>query len=222
MITIRLVIIASVLSVLHLIPAFGQHNEFGIKGGLNLANLSETSADNQDYNPGLHGGLAVKVFLAGDMSLQTEILYSRKGSIIDYEEEFLGVDIVNGETRFAFDYIDIPFYLLYEPVNNVNIHAGPYIGLLMDAKVDTDVEIVDILQLDPEEDIDTDYFYGTDYGLGIGAAYQYNKLRFGINYLLGLRQLAKTEDVAESLIGDARNRTLQLYIGVMLWQTDNH
>jgi hypothetical protein len=101
---------------------------------------------------GINAGGYVNYFLLRPFAVQAELMVSGKGSHWqdNYDNE---KDIVT--------YIDLPILLRYQPLNFLNIHAGPQIGLMLNAK-----------QKDMETGIKiniNDYYQNFDYGFVFGA-----------------------------------------------------
>ena len=94
---------------------------FGVKGGLNFANV-DVSGD-PDGKTGYHFGAFAEIGLGG-IAIQPEILYSTKGA-----------------EDFDLSYLEIPILLKKNFAKVFNIHLGPQFGILTKAEaVDTDVK----------------------------------------------------------------------------------
>jgi hypothetical protein len=144
-----------------------QEIAIGIKAGANLANISDlpTGFPSTDMMLGAHIGPFVKLPINSNFSIIPELLFSIKG----YK---FSDDAVN------LSYIDIPVMANYQLENGLFFELGPYVGLLLAAKVD-DVDIKDELET-------------VDFGLGVGLGYRlYNGLGFGVRYSLGLADVFK-------------------------------
>ena len=78
--------------------------KFGIKGGLNLANLYIDEVNDENAKLGLHAGLWMKAPLGEFFAIQPELIWSSKGSrIAGYQNiPFAG----DGEIRFNLNYVD--------------------------------------------------------------------------------------------------------------------
>jgi hypothetical protein len=210
-------ILAALVAIFLLFPSFayGQRSGAGIKGGLNLSTLNVDGSDANDMLPGFNAGVFARVMFSDVIGLQPEVLFSSKGVNTSYSRSFLGFDIANGETRLRINYIDIPLYIAIFPVPNFDIHLGPYVGVLMNANIDTENEILSFIDLDTEDDVDRSQFNQIDYGLSAGIAFSAEVFTLGINYSLGLRNVAKDNESMEGLIGDAKNNTIQVYVGLL-------
>ncbi len=188
---------------------------FGVKGGLNLANMTIEDANDKNIRPGFHLGVSAKLPLTDQFAIQPELLYSTKGVEMNYDEDFLGIDIADGESDFKFAYLDIPVYLVFNLSEDFNFHFGPYVGFLLDAEVDTDAEVLDFIDIDDNEDLDRDHFKSTEFGLSGGLGFEFGSFKTGFNYNHGLTQVAEDDDPAEVLLGDAKNNVIQVYVGLL-------
>lgn len=195
------------------IQANAQENSFGIKGGLNLSTLTIEDADDNNIIPGFHAGIFAKYMVSDNVAIKPEVLYSTKGVKTVYDQEFLGFDIADGETRLNLGYIDIPVYVAYYLAEDFNFHIGPYAGILLNNQLETEAEILDFIQVDNAEEIDGAYFNTLDYGVSLGLGFSVDPVMMGFNYNLGLRQVVNEEEAMESLLGDAKNNVIQVYIG---------
>lgn len=104
---------------------------FGVKGGLNLANVSTSDAPGVSYSmkADFNAGVLVAIPIAGRFSIQPEALYSGQGSDIK-------VDSLTG--KYNFQFINIPVLIKYHIINGLYLETGPQFGLLIGAKVKAD------------------------------------------------------------------------------------
>ncbi len=172
--------------------------QFGARAGINLANISIESEGvtiEGDNKFAFHAGLTYEHMLSENLYLRPGALFSIKG--YEFEIEFLGETIDAGVTTTN---IEIPIDFVYKLAagsNKVGLHAGPYLGMLMGAE---DGEGTDVKE----------GFKSLDFGLNIGATFELNKISLGINYGLGLANIAETEDGDDTT---ATNRVLAFFVG---------
>jgi len=185
--------------------------EFGIKGGLNLTNL--TIEGRTENSPGFHAGLFMRFPFGINFSVQPEVLYSSKGTEIKHDEEFAGIPIIEGITYINMQYIDVPVMMVYTLAEGLNFKIGPYAGFILDADFATHAEILDFLEIEAEEDIDTEHFKNIDAGLAAGIELDIGNLTLGLRYYLGLTRVAEEEMALDPILGDAGNRVLQVHVG---------
>ncbi|HZF64558.1 MAG TPA: porin family protein, partial [Chitinophagaceae bacterium] len=94
---------------------------FGVKGGLNLANLTVTGDDEDaDFKmkPGFHLGVFANVPLGGTLSFQPELLYSAEGA---------KMDILDEDVKFNLSYLNVPLLLQYN-ASGFFAETGPQVG----------------------------------------------------------------------------------------------
>jgi len=208
-------IIPGALCMFLIIPAIAQKSGIGIKGGLSMATLNIPNSDENNLLPGFNVGFLGRIMITENIGLQPEILFSSKGVDTYYSENFLGFNIADGETKLRINYIDIPLYLVFFPIPNFDIHLGPYIGFLMNSAIDTQTEILDFINIDNEDDVDRSEFNQLDAGLSMGLAFNYEFLMLGVNYSIGLREVAKESGNMEDLLDGSKNGAFQLYLGLI-------
>lgn len=161
---------------------------FGIKGGVNFANVYGSDAIDPKMLTSFHAGIYAQFALSTSFSLQTEALYSRKGYELD--------DVKN-----RFDYLEVPLLAVYNFTENLSIHLGPQIGIMMSAKQD-DQEM-------SLEDMNT-----FEYGIAAGAEARFSMLRVGTRYNLGLAELRDKNDPGPAVDREIKNGVFQLYLGI--------
>lgn len=145
--------------------------KFGLKGGLNIANLKIDEQESADNRFGLHLGGLAHIHLAPQFALQPEVVYSQQG---------LKTNVTGTETTLKLDYVNIPVMLQYMFDNGFRIEAGPQLGFLVNAKVGS---------LDNKED-----YKSTDVGVGLGLGYlSYSGFGVSGRYNFGLTNINEYE-----------------------------
>jgi len=189
--------------------SFAQKSVTGVKGGLNLSSLSTDGNDDKNLKMGFHAGVFSKIPFSESFAIQPELLYSGKGIKLNYDES----GVAEGDTKFNLNYIDLPVKLVFNLSEDFEFQFGPYVSYLINANVDTDAEFFggDINSVD---ELDRDHFNSLDYGLTAGLGFDLDPMIFGLNYNLGLNQVAKDDDVSHDLLGDAKNTVIQVYVGL--------
>jgi hypothetical protein len=199
---------------------------FGVKAGLNLANV------NQDYKAsdeematkmglGYNAGLSVDYGLNDAISIKSGLEWSVKGYAVDLEEEFSDVDgaEVDGKSTAAVNYIELPINVAYK-ISGLQIFAGPYVGYMIGGKVVDDftvsVDGTEFISSDGEttlvgksdgykaEDLGENEMAVNmlDYGLNIGAGYEVGPILISAQYNLGLSNLTVMPDASETNAAD--------------------
>jgi hypothetical protein len=105
--------------------------DFGIKGGINIANIhGEDPEDEGDWKNGFAGGVFIDLGITPLFALQPEILYVQNGSKTTFLE---------GEWSLKFNYLQVPVLAKVDlPVGGSLVpvlYAGGYAGLLLDSKL---------------------------------------------------------------------------------------
>ncbi|MCC5912959.1 MAG: outer membrane beta-barrel protein [Balneolaceae bacterium] len=112
----------------------------GMKGGLNVADVSGGYLDGQGSRRGIHFGTVVEVvipFLPVD--LETGIYYSEKGAEMFTDLPVFGQGS-EGNKMTKLDFLEIPILAKYpfRSYGSLTPHAifGPYLGILLNAEVE--------------------------------------------------------------------------------------
>ena len=191
-----------------------QTSKVGIKGGLNLSSMTFDNADEKNRLPGFNVGVFTHVPITKHFGVQPEVLYSTKGVKAVYNEELWGMEVADGEAELNLKYLEVPVYFTFNFSKTFDIHLGPYMAVLLNSNAETDTQVLDWMNIDESEGINNDQFNKFDYGLAGGIAYHINNLSLGANYSYGLKQVASSDESIETLLGDAKNTNLQVYIGI--------
>lgn len=188
---------------------YAQKSTSGIKGGLNFSSLSTDGNNDKNLKMGFHAGVFSKIPLSESFAIQPELLYSGKGIKLNYDES----TVANGETKFNLNYIDLPVKFVFNLSEDFEFQIGPYFSYLVNANVDTDADFFggDVVS---QDELDRDHFHSVDYGLSAGLGFDLDPMIFGFNYNLGLRQVAKDNDMSYDMLGDAKNTVIQVYVGL--------
>lgn len=156
---------------------------FGIRGGLNLANIGG-DAENNSMRPGFHIGAYYQSALSDKILFEPEVQFSLQGS--NAEDDTFGFDQ-------SITMLNIPLMAKYLVSDDFSINAGPYIGLILSAEAQSDAGDVD----------NKDFFRSLDYGLGLGATYELpSGLNLSLRYTLGLADITDDQGGTETVIID--------------------
>jgi len=163
----------------------------GIKGGLNISDISGINGDNRLSG---HVGLFLHSRLNANWAIQPEILYSGQGQ--QYDVPF------NEDRTIALSYIQIPVMFQFYPVKQFYVEAGPYLGFLLSAN---DKES------DGDNKVEVDSYYKkVDAGISFGAGFYVTRmLGFYARYNAGLADIRKGNP-------DWYNRVGQIGIAIKL------
>jgi hypothetical protein len=165
-------IIAVVMAMVFTGTLSAQSVNLGVKGGLNVYNVTNNSEFNS--KAGVHLGLLGHVHLANTSkwALQPEIMYSSQGARIG-----------ESSNRLNLDYLNVPVLIQYMFDNGFRLQAGPQLGFLVNANTVVGENKVDV----------KDDYKGVDLGLSFGASYVHPPSGFGIDarYNLGMTDIPR-------------------------------
>jgi len=168
---------------------------FGVKAGVNFANINVSDPDeNSDPITSFHFGGTVEFSISETFSVQPELLYSAQGSSNSENNEGFGKVVLN------LDYIYLPIMVKYYVAEGLSLEIGPQIGFLIKAESGTDDISVDV----------KDVIKSIDFGLNFGAGYKLESgLNFAARYNLGLSDISDVDDSASKV----KNGVFQLSVG---------
>lgn len=151
--------------------AMAQHNNFGIKGGLNAYTIYSDNNAGADTKIGFHLGLISHIHLGNQFAIQPELIYSTQGA------QYNG----STTTKLNLNYVNVPLLFQYMFDNGFRLMAGPQLGFLVSAKTEINNTSTDVK-----------YNYKTvELAFGIGASYVHPSTGFGVDvrYNLGLNNI---------------------------------
>jgi hypothetical protein len=179
--------------------AFAQLPSFGLKGGINMANIygSDAGRYSSKMKLGGIGGAFICLDLMA-LKLQPEVLYSQKG----FKWDYAGTNVTE-----RLDYLEIPVLLKFSFGKIVvpSIYFGPSIGVLLSAKESAQSQTVDFKE----------FCNSTDYGLVLGAEIKTPaKLSVEARYNLGLGNVFKP---ILSVQPEIKNSAISVMLGYYLF-----
>lgn len=169
-----------ILAAFLAISFIGAQAQFGVKGGLNIANLGGDDVDDEGKKAliGAYFGVLYNIMMSDMMSIQPELVYSMQGA--KYE-------LSGFKEKLALNYINLTALFRYNNPSGFFAGLGPQFGFLTSAKV----------KEDGEEDFDIkDQLKGLDIAAAIALGYEM-KSGFGFyaRFNLGLTSIADEDDV---------------------------
>jgi hypothetical protein len=170
--------------------------DFGLKGGINIGKekYSESGISiTSDGSLAFLAGFYVDFPVTDQVSLSPELIFSIDGG------EF-SVPGISGRDKLS--YISVPLLVKFHATDRFNIHGGPQLGFLIDAKSEVNGTTTDF-----KEDVKP-----TNLSFAIGGELSFETLSLGLRYVLGLSNLNDIPDTT----GDIRLNTLQIYVGFPL------
>jgi hypothetical protein len=195
-----------VLITLQFFTVQAQNNlKFGIKGGVNFANLNSNDIENNKVLTGVNFGVFAKLPLSDSFAIQPEMYFTTKGSELTYQSVF-----VDGTAKFELNYIEVPVMLIFNLGQNFNFQLGPYASYLVSSKVKN----VSDVNFNFEENIDSGDFNKFDTGIAVGLGYDTKSIGFGIRYNLGLVTVGeeKTYLGTNYVFPDGKNGVINLFL----------
>ena len=178
--------------------AANAQTRFGVKAGLNLANVTAKDIDGNKNLLGAAAGVMADVSFSDLISFHPELLFSQKG----VRAEDSGI---KGQTRL--NYIDLPL-LLRVKADGLFFEAGPQAGFLISRKSEATVTGVGSgsnTSTDGIRKVDIGYIAGVGYQLPAG-------LEFGVRYNGGISDLSDTNNSSSN---KTRNSVFQFQVGYL-------
>jgi len=200
-----------------LVPAgaTAQETTAGVKGGLNVANVTFKIPDGSlSVNPDSRSGLIIGGFIARDFNpkagLVVEVLFSQKGTSFSFSD---GVDTFKEEARIH--YIEIPILGRYnlKASDDVIVHVfgGPAFAFKAGDSVKDFFNGIE----QPSSTGPEDHPKGQDVGVVLGASVDFRQFLIDARYTWGLLNINKVQGSDEPEI---RNKTFSVMFGVTLWR----
>ena len=177
--------------------SYSDNSSFGIKGGVNFNTLRGDDKDiltDVKNETTWHAGLFGQFPLRGSraFSIQIEALFNRHSFSSDSLE-------------VSRDNLELPFLFVYNPLDNISIHLGPYAGVLMTAK-ENDKEVPESIKKKMNSFM---------YGIAGGAEARVSFVRLGARYCLDLNEIYKEErNLNNKVVQDIKSGMFQVYLGV--------
>ena len=170
---------------------------FGLKGGVNFANLVGDDIEGAETLVGLNLGGLIEIPVSENFSFQPELAYSQYGTT-NNDEGF--------DTSINLDYLTLPLLAKFYVAEGFSLEAGPQLGFKLKGEVE-----VDNVSVDLEEGIKS-----FDYGLTGGVGYSLPiGIFFQARYYYGLSDVFddfQMDDI-EVEAGDIKNAAFQLSVG---------
>ena len=175
--------------------ANAQSTRVGVKAGVNYTTFSGDNVGGAEYKFGAVGGLAANFGFSESLSLQTELLYSQKGT------ELAGTNV-----KFKLNYIELPIMFRYTLADGKGpfLQAGPQVGYLAKAKLsDGDGN---------ELKLDNDAFQKLELGYVAAVGYQLESgLSIEGRFNGGINSVGKDD----ASYDQQRNRVFSVQVGYM-------
>ena len=145
-----------VLVIVFSVQSFSQGLDFGIKAGVNFANI--TDATGLTNKTGFVVGVFAGVKLNDKLGVQGDLLYSQQGAEFDAGE----IDL---------NYVIIPIVIKYYITESLNLQAGPQFGFVVDDNIK---EVVNGISEAESFDLSAVIGAGFEFPFGIRVSGRYN------------------------------------------------
>ena len=151
----------------------------GIKGGVNIANLSGFEGRSRIS---AHAGVFLHHTINKNWCFQPELLYSGEGQRY--------IDNFGTERTLALGYLQLPLMIQYYPAPQVYFEAGPQFGLLLSAQDKVDEESDHINAKDD--------FTAAQVALGLGVGFKATEqlILYG-RYNFGLTDVTRFDNIVD-------------------------
>lgn len=190
----------------------GEHTVWDIyaapKVGLNLSNLSGIDGN---MKVGVVAGTYFEVFIANNVAIDAEILYSHQGSSGVYRKinttDDYGNPVVQeyGPYNFNLHYFNMNYLVRWYPWPDLpwsfttGVHTGYLISGHAKRKNGEDINL-------------KNYIYRGDVCIPLGVSYEWKQWQVEARYSLSLRKLNKNTE-AKDLLKNARNSMFEVTLG---------
>lgn len=191
-------LVFSLASLLTLALAPKAHAQFGVKGGVNFAELQGRSGEDASYKTFYHIGVLYQANILGPLSIQPEIQYSQqggslKGAFTDYDTKL--------------HYFTVPV-LAKVTLGPIFVEAGPQFGFLVNATQSGNVQVTS------NNGSTTDQYKRTDFSLAAGAGLKFSALSIGGRFVAGLNDINDVKNLTGVNDPRLQNRVFQLYASI--------
>jgi len=179
------ILLVTALAVFGFSNVNAQEIKFGVKGGLNFANLKGDNTSNLEPVTAFNFGVMSEISITDKFSFQPELMYSGQG-----------FSFKNDKNPVALSYINLPLIGKYYVTKGLSLEAGPQIGYLVGA----DYDGVNV----------KDDYKKLDFGANVGLGYKLdNGINFGVRYNLGLSNINDVQGDSDKI----KNNVLQVSLG---------
>lgn len=183
----KLILIVALIATVTSVSAQGRP-QFGLKGGLNIAELKVEGVNDLKSRTSFHLGFLAHIHISEYIAIQPEVMFSGQG---------MRDKVANTDVDYNLNYINIPFLFQYMTGNGLRLQTGPQLGFLTSAKIN------DIDNKNNFKSVDLSWTFGAGYLTRAG-------LGFDARYNLGLT------DINDNGTNDIKNRVFQVGIFFMM------
>ena len=187
----KIVLVLAMVAMVGAVSA--QELSLGVKGGLNISNLSGKGVDDAKMKLGFHVGLGADYEFAPNMAVQSGLLFTTKGA----KAKELGV-----EGTLDMMYLQLPVHFAYKmdinPGTRFVLHAGPYVAYGVGGKTKFEEKGVslsfDTFGKRKIGGVEVEGAKRFDAGLGIGAGFEFGQFLVDLGWDMGLVNVGRDKD----------------------------
>lgn len=204
--------LATVLAFLSATAIYAQADDtttqFGVKGGVNLSNITGDDIGDLDSRTSFNLGLFMEIPISGRFSFQPEVLYSGQGfTVLSRNQD--DIFDVGDNVEYQLSYIQVPLMAKLYLVKGLYAEAGPQFGFKVKEEIDYKPasEGGDVV-VDADDSLIKDF----DTNIAVGAGYKFgNGFLVSARYTYGLTNVFKDNSVFKNV--DAKNAVWQFGVG---------
>jgi len=200
-------LVLPVAALLTLAFAPKAHAQFGVKGGLNFAELQGRDGEDASYKTFYHVGILYQANILGPLSIQPELQYSVQGS--DLKGAFT-------DYKTKLHYFTVPV-LAKVTLGPIFVEAGPQFGYLVSANDEGKVQISNTngsASYGQVNQSSTGNYKRGDFSLAAGAGLKFSALSIGARYVAGLNDINDVKDLSGVNDPKLQNRVFQIYAAI--------
>ena len=200
-------LVLPVAALLTLAFAPKAHAQFGVKGGLNFAELQGRDGEDASYKTFYHVGILYQANILGPLSIQPELQYSVQGS--DLKGAFT-------DYKTKLHYFTVPV-LAKVTLGPIFVEAGPQFGYLVSANDEGKVQISNTngsASYGQVNQSSTGNYKRGDFSLAAGAGLKFSALSIGARYVAGLNDINDVKNLSGVNDPKLQNRVFQIYAAI--------
>jgi hypothetical protein len=193
---------------------------FAPRLGLNVANMtlkSDFGTTSTKSILGYNAGIAIEFQLGKHFSFEPSVLYSTKGT----KYSTVGSSFYNTNYRINMNYVDLPLnFILKFGIKDLDflINLGPYASYAISGKINYSNNIGSGSEsIKIGTDSDKDFILPYDFGANAGVGLEYKRICFGLNYGLGLANIATNTKFGNKI----NNQVFSINLGYKLGKKYN-
>lgn len=191
--------------------------KFGLKAGVNVANLTGSTVNDNTARFGGYGGAFANIPISSKLSIQPEVLYSLQGTRWNSNTlDFYGTNIDQEvEQNINLEYANLPVMLKYEFGQGFYAEIGPQIGLILAAtdknttsSVDKNIPSAHVIVSNTTDTNIKSSLKEVEFSGALGGGFKFkNGLSIDARYIIGF------QDIDKSNIAQAKNSVFSLGLG---------